>query len=140
MAEHCNVAFGRYLRVLRERKDLSLDQVATLSRTFADPITKSYLSRVENGHIGLGLPKLIPLSRIYEIPAEVVLERLELDMVRYTAEMGDEVYLQRVREHIDGGIRSGVRATPTFFINGTVHDASYGLQSLVEAVEAALHK
>ncbi len=67
-------------------------------------------------------------------------ERLELDMVRYTAEVDDEVYLQRIREHIDGGARSGVRATPTFFINGVLHDASYGLQSLAEGVEAALRR
>ena len=67
-------------------------------------------------------------------------ERLELDMVRYSAEMDDEVYLQRIREHIDGGVRSGVRATPTFFINGILHDVSYGLHSLVEGVEAALHE
>jgi protein-disulfide isomerase len=63
-------------------------------------------------------------------------ERLELDMARYTVEMDDEVYLQRVREHIDGGIRSGVRATPTFFIDGALHDTSYGLHSLAEGVEA----
>ena len=67
-------------------------------------------------------------------------EGLELDMVRYTAEMSDEVYLQRVREHIDGGIHSGVRGTPTFFVNGVIRDASYGLQLLGKAVEDALHK
>jgi protein-disulfide isomerase len=65
-------------------------------------------------------------------------ERLELDMPRYTGEMDDEVYLQRVREHIAGGLKSGVRSTPSFFINGMLHDASYGLQSLVQGVEAAL--
>jgi protein-disulfide isomerase len=67
-------------------------------------------------------------------------ERLELDMARYTAEMDDEVYLQRIREHIEGGVQSGARGTPTFFINGMRHDASYGLRSLVEGVEAALRK
>jgi protein-disulfide isomerase len=67
-------------------------------------------------------------------------ERLELDMARYTAEMDDEVYLQRIREHIAGGVQSGARGTPTFFINGMLHDASYGLHSLVEGVEAALRK
>jgi protein-disulfide isomerase len=30
-------------------------------------------------------------------------ERLGLDMARYTAEMNDEVYLQRIREHLEGG-------------------------------------
>jgi protein-disulfide isomerase len=65
-------------------------------------------------------------------------EQLELDMVRYDAEMKDELYLQRVREHIEGGGLSGVRATPTFFINGKVRDISFGLQHLAEGVEAAL--
>ena len=67
-------------------------------------------------------------------------ERLELDLARYDFEMDDEVYLQRVREQVDSGLQSGVRATPTFFINGILRDTSYGLQSLVEGVEVALHK
>jgi protein-disulfide isomerase len=65
-------------------------------------------------------------------------ERLELDMIRFDAEMKDELYLQRVREHIEGGSRSGVRATPTFYINGKIHDVSFGLQHLAEGIEAAL--
>ena len=59
-------------------------------------------------------------------------------MVRYDAAMEDEVHLQRVREHIEGGERSGVRATPTFFINDVICDVSFGLQSLFDAVEAEL--
>jgi protein-disulfide isomerase len=66
--------------------------------------------------------------------------KLELDMVRYDAEISDEVYLQRVREHEESARRSGVRATPTFFINGKLHDVSYGIQALAEGVEAALKK
>lgn len=65
-------------------------------------------------------------------------ERLELDMTRFTVEMDDEIHLQRVREHIAGGSESGVRATPTFFVNGRIQDVSFGLQSLVHGVEAAL--
>ena len=65
-------------------------------------------------------------------------QRLELDMVSYDAAMEDEIYLQRVREHIESGERSGVRATPTFFINDVIHDVSFGLQSLFDGVEAAL--
>lgn len=67
-------------------------------------------------------------------------EKLEVDLVRYDADMEDEVYRQRVREHIEGGSRSGVRATPTFFINGKIHDVSYGMQHLMEGIEAALRK
>jgi protein-disulfide isomerase len=65
-------------------------------------------------------------------------EQLGLDMARYVAEMDDHVYLQRIREHIDSGRRSGVRGTPGFFVNGTIQDVSFGLRSLFDATEAAL--
>jgi protein-disulfide isomerase len=65
-------------------------------------------------------------------------EKLELDLERYDAEMKSGLYLQRVREAIDGGKRSGVRATPTFFVNGMVLDVSFGLDSLRRRVEQAL--
>jgi protein-disulfide isomerase len=67
-------------------------------------------------------------------------EQLELDMTRYTAELDDHVHLQRVREHLSSGQASGVRATPTFFLNGKIQDVSFGLQSLEQAIEAALKK
>jgi protein-disulfide isomerase len=65
-------------------------------------------------------------------------EQLELDMARYNAEMKDTVYLQRVREQQKSGLDSGVRATPTFFLNGRIHDVSFGVKSLHDAVEKAL--
>ena len=65
-------------------------------------------------------------------------QRLELDMVRYDADIKDTLYLQRVREDIEGATLSGVRATPTFFIDGKLQDVSYGLQALAQGVEAAL--
>jgi 2-hydroxychromene-2-carboxylate isomerase len=64
-------------------------------------------------------------------------EQLGLDMARYTAEMDDHVYLQRVREHIDSAKRSGVRGTPGFFVDGMILDVSFGFGSLIEATEAA---
>jgi protein-disulfide isomerase len=67
-------------------------------------------------------------------------EQLGLDMARFTAEMDDQVYLQRVREHIESGLRSGVRGTPGFYVNGAVQDVSFGLRALFDATEAALHK
>jgi len=67
-------------------------------------------------------------------------ERVELDMARYTGEMDDEVHLQRIREQIDGALKSGVRNTPTFFLNGALQDTSFGLQRLHQAVEDALNR
>lgn len=65
---------------------------------------------------------------------------LSLDLARYAAEMDDHIYLQRVREHAESGRRSHIRATPTFFVNGVVQDISYGMQSLHDAVAAALRR
>ena len=65
-------------------------------------------------------------------------QRLELDMTRYDADMDDTVYLQRVREDIAGGRASGVRSTPTFFVNGSLRDVSFGPQHLAGWVEKAL--
>ena len=65
-------------------------------------------------------------------------EQLGLDMARYTAEMDDHVYLQRIREHLDSGRRSHVRGTPGFFVDGVIQDVSFGLHALFDATEAAL--
>jgi len=61
-----------------------------------------------------------------------------LDLERYDYEMADHRYLQRVQEHIDSGTGSGVRGTPTFFVNGVVKDTSFGFHALQTAVDAAL--
>jgi protein-disulfide isomerase len=67
-------------------------------------------------------------------------QRLDLDMPRFIAEMDDEIYLQRVREQMEGGSGSHVRGTPTFYINGVIHDVSFGMHALMEGVEAALKR
>jgi protein-disulfide isomerase len=66
-------------------------------------------------------------------------ERLELDLARFTAEMDEHVYVQRIREHIESGRRSHVRGTPGLFLNGMIQDASPGLRGLVAATEKILH-
>jgi protein-disulfide isomerase len=66
-------------------------------------------------------------------------EQLQLDMARYTAETDDQVYLQRIREHMEGARRSSVRGTPGFFVNGKIQDVSFGMRGLFDAVEAAVH-
>ena len=65
-------------------------------------------------------------------------ERLQLDMAHYAADMKDHVYLQRIREHEQSGRASGARGTPTFFVDRAIHDVSFGLPRLLDAVEAAL--
>jgi protein-disulfide isomerase len=67
-------------------------------------------------------------------------ERLSIDLPRYAAEMNDHVYLQRVREHLANGNASGVRGTPTFYVDGRIEDVSFGLHNLFDAVGARLKR
>ncbi len=53
-------------------------------------------------------------------------------------EMADRIYTQRIQEHRRAGERSGVHATPSFFLNGTLVDVSFGFEKLNEAIHAAL--
>jgi protein-disulfide isomerase len=61
-------------------------------------------------------------------------------MSRYVAEMSDHVYLQRVREDLVNGNASGVRGTPTFYVDGRIEDVSFGLHNLFDAVGARLKR
>ena len=67
-------------------------------------------------------------------------EKLQIDIVRYAAEMDDHLYLQRIREHMQSGRESGARHTPTFFVDGRIQDVSFGLRSLFDAVDATLRE
>jgi protein-disulfide isomerase len=64
---------------------------------------------------------------------------LQLDEDRFVRELAEHVYAPRVREDFLSGVRSGVNGTPTFYINGVRHDASYDLPTLLAAIEAALY-
>jgi protein-disulfide isomerase len=67
-------------------------------------------------------------------------QQLELDMVRFTADMNGHLYLQRIREHVRSGEASGARATPTFFLDGKLQDVSFGLSALFDAVQGELER
>ena len=72
-----------------------------------------------------------PLSRRR---LEEFAQQLDLDMARFKAELDDEIYRQRVREHQQGGRLSHLRATPAFFVNGVVQDVSGGMHDLFNLV------
>ena len=65
-------------------------------------------------------------------------ERLQLDMTHFASDMKDHVYLQRIREHEQSGRQSGVRGTPTLFVNRKIQDVSFGMPALFKAVERGL--
>ena len=45
---------------------------------------------------------------------------------------------ERIQKDLASGEKSGLRGTPTFYINGAEHKGSYDYDSLVEAIEAEL--
>ena len=61
-----------------------------------------------------------------------------LEPVRFSAEMDDHIYLQKVREHVDGARRSHVTVAPAFFLGGVHQDTSAGLGPLIETVDEAV--
>ena len=70
--------FGRYLRKIREERRLSLDAVEEMSLELPERVTKSHLSRIENGQAIPTFPRMFTLSRIYGVPVSHLAERFEL--------------------------------------------------------------
>jgi Na+/H+ antiporter NhaA len=62
---------------------------------------------------------------------------LGLDVERFSRELQERQYLDRVAEDVASADASGVAGTPTFFINGRRHHGAYDVASLTEAVRAA---
>src|SRR3984957_1808460 len=64
-------------------------------------------------------------------------EKLGLSTAALTKALEDGTFGARVRADFSGGVRSGVNGTPTFFINGHRHDASFDFETLVSAIGGA---
>jgi len=59
---------------------------------------------------------------------------LKLDIQRFEADLDARRYRPRVKRDFMGGMRSGVAATPTFFVNGKRYDGALDGPSLLAAV------
>ena len=62
---------------------------------------------------------------------------LGLDVYKFGAQTAGGVFAPRVRADHDGGERSGVEGTPTFFVNGRRYRGRATLEGLAAAVEQA---
>lgn len=63
--------------------------------------------------------------------------RLGLEVYQFQADIESPRLNRRVREDAAGGEQSGVRGTPTFFINGCRYDGPPEVEPLLAALEAA---
>jgi protein-disulfide isomerase len=64
-------------------------------------------------------------------------EDLGLDLERFARDIADPAVTTRVERDLASGHASGVRGTPTFFINGTRHGNGWDLGLLRDAIIAA---
>jgi tetratricopeptide (TPR) repeat protein len=79
LANSARIAFGRYMRILRQHKGLSIQEVCRVLLNASDGTDAGSLSRLERGQQQLAAGKLAALCRVYEVSPEVPLERLDLD-------------------------------------------------------------
>ena len=63
---------------------------------------------------------------------------LGLDVARFERDLAGHAYAGRVHEDVEGGRRSGVTGTPTYFINGARYDGDDKPGPLGRAIEQAL--
>ena len=63
---------------------------------------------------------------------------LDLDLEQFKHDLDENVYAEKVKNDFQGGVRSGVNGTPSFFINGVRYDGAWDLESLIDAIEKPL--
>jgi protein-disulfide isomerase len=63
---------------------------------------------------------------------------LGLSVRQVAADLEQRTYRERVVQDVHDGVESGVRSTPTFFINGVRHDSDWDLATLRAAIFAAI--
>lgn len=65
-------------------------------------------------------------------------EQLELDMDQFRHDLEQHTYAGVVRDQLRSGLESGVRGTPTWFINGRRYEGAWDAESMIEAIEQPL--
>ena len=67
-------------------------------------------------------------------------KKLGLDAEGLMDALEEEEFADRIEEDMKSGEASGVRGTPTFYINGQRQDGSFDYETLTEAIDAELKK
>ncbi len=62
-------------------------------------------------------------------------EEVGLDVEEFARDLAEQRYLPRIEEDVEGGERSGVEGTPTFFINGVLYGGSWEQEALLSALQ-----
>ena len=65
---------------------------------------------------------------------QAIVTELQLDAAQLRAALEANTYLERVRADFNGGVRSGVNGTPSFFVNGKRYDGAPGFETMADAL------
>jgi protein-disulfide isomerase len=60
---------------------------------------------------------------------------LDLDMTRFRADLDRGTHAERVREQFREGVRSGVRGTPTFYLDDVRYDGVIGVRQILATIK-----
>ena len=62
---------------------------------------------------------------------------LGLDPLRFDRDLAQHTHAARIETDLQGGIRSGVAGTPTFFVNGVLYEGGYSLGPMLRTIREA---
>jgi protein-disulfide isomerase len=62
--------------------------------------------------------------------------RLGMEIYKFDSSRSNQVHRRRIAEDYAGGLRSNVRKTPTFFVNGVRYDGAADAKAIVEFAES----
>jgi protein-disulfide isomerase len=60
---------------------------------------------------------------------------LGLEVYRFESDLQSAASARHIRADFAGGLQSGVKGTPTFFVNGCRYDGTVDVESLVAAID-----
>jgi protein-disulfide isomerase len=60
---------------------------------------------------------------------------LHLDSKRFAGDLSGHAFLSKIEDDMRGGLQSGVKGTPTFFINGVLHQGGHDEASLLASIK-----
>jgi predicted DsbA family dithiol-disulfide isomerase len=67
-------------------------------------------------------------------------EEIGLDMAKFKAALDNGEFTQRVKDDMAQGSRSGVRGTPSIYVNGRKYQGQRDAKSMIENIEKQLLK
>ena len=136
---YCGAAYSE-VKLVQERLG---DQLAFVFRNFPLASAHPHAVRAAEAAEAAGAQgRFWPMhDRLYEHQQELDDESLwrhaaevGLDVDRFAADLVEHGHLDRIREDLESGARSGVNGTPTFFVNGVRHTDGWDAPSLLAAL------